>query len=167
MKIANNSFVNTEGSETITFYVDRPNAMPAKIVLQHVLNVPACGTNNLLSIIQFMRKGVNLDFNLDGATASLGSVLVYETPFINSLFVLRACITSASVSNASMVVDNPPSSTSSSTPSSSPTYIPEISEAYSDIQPAVDDKDILVWHARLGQLSLPAIKRLPNTVRGI
>jgi hypothetical protein len=31
----------------------------------------------------------------------------------------------------------------------------------------VDSKDILVWHARLGHLSLPAIKRLPNTVRGI
>jgi hypothetical protein len=76
VKTANNSFVDAEGSGTITFYVDRPNAKPAKIVLQHVLYVPACGTNNLLIFIQLMRKGVNFDFKLDGAMASLGSVLV-------------------------------------------------------------------------------------------
>jgi len=157
VKTANNSCVDAEGSGTITFYVDRPNAKPAKIVLQHVHYVPACGTNNLLSIIQLMRKGVNFDFKLDGATASLGSVLVYEAPLINSLFVLRASTTSASVSKASVAVDDPPSTTP----------ISEISEAYSNIRPAVDDKDILVWHARLGHLSLPAIKRLPNTVKGI
>jgi hypothetical protein len=111
-----------------------------------------------------MRKGVNFDFNLDGATASLGSVLVYEAPLINSLFVLRASTTSASVSKASVAVDDPPSTAPSSVPAIS---VPAISEAYSNIRPAVDDKDILVWHARLGHLSLPAIKRLPNTVRGI
>jgi len=76
VKTANNSFVDAEGSGTITFYIDRPNPKPAKIVLQHVLYVPACVTNNPLSIIQLLRKGVNFDFNLDGATASLGSVLV-------------------------------------------------------------------------------------------
>jgi hypothetical protein len=37
VKTANNSFVDAEGSGTITFYVDRPNAKPAKIVLQYVL----------------------------------------------------------------------------------------------------------------------------------
>jgi len=111
VKTANNSFVDAEGSGTITFYVDRPNAKPVKIILQHVLYVPACGTNNLLSIIQLMRKGVNFDFKLDGATASPGSVLVYEAPLINSLFVLRPSTTSALVSKASVVVDDPPSST--------------------------------------------------------
>jgi hypothetical protein len=100
-----------------------------------------------------MRKGVNFDFNLDGATASLGSVLIYEAPLINILFVLKASATSASISKASAVVDDPSS--------------PEISEADSNIRSAVDDKDIHVWHPRLGHLSLPAIKRLPNTVRGI
>jgi len=104
-----------------------------------------------------MPKGGNFYFKLYGATASLGSVLIYEAPLINSLFVLEA--TAASVSKASMGID----SLTSSTPSSAP----EIFEAYSKIQPAVDDKDILVWHARLGHLSLPAIKRLTNTVRGI
>ena len=33
VKTANNSFVDAEGSGTITFYVDRPNATPPKIVL--------------------------------------------------------------------------------------------------------------------------------------
>jgi len=159
VKTANNSFVDAEGSGTITFYVDRPNEKPAKIVVQHVLYVPACGTNNLLSIIQLMRKGVNFDFKLNGATASPGSVLVYEAPLINSLFVLRASTTSASVSKALVAVDD--------LPSTAPQSIPEISKAYYNIRPAVDDKDILVWHARLGHLSLAAIKRLPKTVRGI
>jgi len=76
VKTANNSFVDAEGSGTITFYADRPNAKPVKIVLKHVLYVPACGTNNLLSIMQLMRTGVNFDFILDGAEAILGSVLV-------------------------------------------------------------------------------------------
>ena len=104
VKTANNNFVDAEGSGTISFYVDRPSAKPAKIMLQHVLYVPACGTNNLLSIIQLMRKGVNFEFNLDGAIASLGSVLVYQVPLINSLFILRTS-PSTSTSSTSMVFD--------------------------------------------------------------
>jgi len=128
VKTATNSFVDAEGSRTITFYVDRPNATPTKIVLQHVRYVPACGTINLLSLIQLMRKGVNLNFNRDGATASLGSVLVYQALLINSLFVLKA--SSAFVSKSSVEIDDPPSS--------------EISQHYSNTRPAVDEKDILV-----------------------
>jgi len=155
IKTANNSFVNAEGSGNMSFYVDRPNAKPAKIVLRHVLYVPACGTNNHLSNIQLMQKGVNFDFNLNGATARLGSVLVYEAPLINGLSVLKA--SAASLSKASVAVDDPLRSSLNS----------EISEAYFNIRPTVDDKDILVCHAPLGHLFLPAIKRLPSAVRGI
>jgi hypothetical protein len=84
VKTANNRFVDAKGSGTIAFYFDRPNAKPTKIVLQHVLYVPACGRNNLLSIIQLMRQGVNFDFNLDGARASVDSVLVYEALLLKS-----------------------------------------------------------------------------------
>jgi hypothetical protein len=157
VKMANNIFVDAEGSGTIKFYIDRPNAKPAKIVLQHVLHLPGCSTNNLLSIIQLMRKGFNLDFILDGATASVESVLVYEAPLINSLFILRASTTLPTASKASVAVDDPTSTT----------LIYEISETSSNISPAVDDKDILVWLAHLGHLSLPAIKQLPNSVRDI
>jgi hypothetical protein len=141
------------------FYVDKPNAKPVKIVLQHVLGVPACGTNNLLSIIQLMRGGVNFNFQLDGATASHGSVLVYEVPLINSLFVLRTSTTSLSVSKASVGIEYPPNT--------APSSVHKISEAYSHSSHAVDRKDILVWHARLAHLSFPAIEWLPNEVRGI
>jgi len=111
---ANNHSVDAGDSGTIWFFVDRPNAKPAKIVLQQVLYVPACGTNNIFSIIQLMRHRINFDFKLDGATASLGSIPVYEAPLINSLFVLNA--TAASVSKASVVRDDPPSSIPSSAP---------------------------------------------------
>jgi len=161
VKTANNSFVDAEASGTITFYVDRPNAMPTMIILQHVLYVPACGMDNLLSIIQLMQTGVNFDFKLDGATAILGSLIVYEAPLINSLFVVKA--TSTSVSKAWVAIEVPTTTTASTTQSS----IPETCECYSNIRPAVNDKDILVWHARLGHLTLPTIKRLLNEVRGI
>ena len=165
MKTANNSFVDAEGSGTITFYVDRPNAKPAKIFLEHFLYVAACGTNNLLSIIQLLQRGVNFDFKLVGVTTSLGSVLVYEAPLINSLFVLKA--TAAAVSEASAAVDDPPSTTPSTTQSTTPSSVPETSEVFCNIRPAVDDMDILIYHALLGRLSLPAINRLPDAVRGI
>jgi len=87
--------------------------------------------------------------------ASLGAVLVYEAPLINSLSVFKASETSASISRASVAIDDTPS------------FVREISEASSNIWPAVDDKNILVWLARLGHLSLPAIKQHPNAVRGI
>jgi len=75
------------------------------------------------------------------------------------MIVLTASTTYASVSKLSVVIDDPLSSTPSSTP--------EISDAYSNIQPTVDEKDILVWHARLCHLTLPAINRLPYAVRCI
>jgi len=159
VKTANNSFVDAEGSGTSTYYVDRPNAKPAKIVLHHALYVLSCGTKYLLTIIQLMWKGVYMDFKLDGATASCGSVPVYEATLINSRFAIRASTTSASVSKASVPIDHPPSSTASSTR--------EISGAYSNIRHVVDDMNIPVWHARLSVLSLPGIKWLPNRVKGI
>jgi hypothetical protein len=116
------------------------------------LYVPACGTSNLLSIIQLMRKGVNIEFNLDGAIASLGLVLVYQPPLINSLFILRTS-PSTLTSSTSMVFD-------------ALNWV-EKTEIYSGIWPKEAKKDILVWHARLGHLSLPAIQWLPNTVKGI
>jgi hypothetical protein len=118
-------------------------------MLQHVLYLPACGTNNLVSIIQLMRKGVNFGFTLAGAIASLGSVLVYPASLINSLFILR---TSPSTST-SMVFDslNQVANT----------------EIYSGIGQKVVKKEFLVWHARLGHLSPPALQLLPNTVNCI
>jgi hypothetical protein len=79
-----------------------------------------------------MRERVCFDFNLDGLMASLGSVLIYEAPLINSLFVLKASATSASIWKASVTINHAPSS------------IREISVAYSNIRPALEDKDILV-----------------------
>jgi len=52
VKTANTSIVDAEGSGMILLYVARPYAKPAKIIMQHVLYLPACGTKNLLSIIQ-------------------------------------------------------------------------------------------------------------------
>jgi len=142
VKTANNNLVDAEGSGTISFYLDRPRAQPAKIVLQHVLYVPACGTNYLLSIIELMWKRVNFEFNLDGAIAILGSVLVYQAPLINSPFILRTS-PSTLTSSTSMVFDT--------------LNQDENTEIYSGIWQKVDEKDIFVWHARLGHLSLPAI----------
>ena len=90
VKTANNSFEVADGSRTIRFYVNRPNAKPAKIVMQCALYVPSCCMNNLHSIIQSIWKEDNKNFKLDGAPVSVGSVLIYEAPLINCLFVLKA-----------------------------------------------------------------------------
>jgi len=120
-----------------------------------------------------MRNGLNFHFKPDGAMVSLASILLLEPLLINRLFVLKA--STASVSKASVGVDDPPSTTLRTTPSTTPittagttpSSVPQTSEANSNIPPAVDDKNILRWDVRLGHLSLPAIKRLPNTVKGI
>lgn len=106
----NNRFVPAKVSGTTMVDVDRPSAKPAKIFLQPALYVPACSTNYLLSIIQLMWRAFTFDFKLDGAIVSLGSVLIYESPLNNSVFVLRSSTFSASVSNASVVIADPTSS---------------------------------------------------------
>jgi hypothetical protein len=40
-------------------------------------------------------------------------------------------------------------------------------KTYSGIWQKVDKKNVLVWHTRLGHLSLPDIQHLPNTINGI
>jgi len=102
VKTANNNFADAGGSGMISLFIDSPSAKPAMIVLEHVLYVPGCGTNNVLSITQLMRKGVNFEFNLDGVIASLGSVLFYQVPLSNSLFILSS---SASTSSTLMNFD--------------------------------------------------------------
>jgi len=90
VKRANNSFGNAEHSATITFSVGKPIAQHAKIVMQHVLYVPASGMNNLISIIHLMRKVVTFNLKLNGAMSSFGLVLVDDAPLFNSLFMLNA-----------------------------------------------------------------------------
>jgi hypothetical protein len=66
-----------DSTGAISFWATRPNAKPVKVTLQHDLYVPACGTNNLLIVIQLMKKGVRFDFTLEkGALATFGSALV-------------------------------------------------------------------------------------------
>jgi hypothetical protein len=64
-----------------------------KIVLQCAFSVPACGTNSLLSTIQITHKDPNFNATLGRATAILGSVIVYEAPLINRVFVLSVFAT--------------------------------------------------------------------------
>jgi hypothetical protein len=151
---ASNSLIDAIGTGIISFWAERPNAKPVKVTLQHVLYVPACGTNNLLSVIQLMKKGVRFDFTLDkGAVATVGSTLVYQASLINDLFMLRTFpIKTSKASVAVLDVPNP---------------VAEDSKVYSNIRQTANEQDIFVWHARLGHLSLPAIKRLPSIIKGI
>jgi len=137
--------METDGLGAICPFWRNPGRTPGDGMVENT----ASGTNDLLSIIQLMRKGVNFEFNLDGAIASLGSVLVYQAPLINSLFILRT----SPFTSTSMVFDT--------------LNQVQNTEMYSGIRQKVDEKYILVWHARLSHLSLPAIKRLPNSVNGI
>jgi hypothetical protein len=139
VKTANNNFVDTKGSGMVTFTLDRPSAKPEKIMLQHLLYVPASGTNNLLDIMELIWKGVNFEFNWDGTVATLGSVLVNQTPLIITPFIPETS-TARLTSSTSIVFDT--------------LNQVENTEIYSGICQKVDEKDIFVWHARLGHLSL-------------
>ena len=152
VKTANNKLGNGEGSGTIRFNVDRPSAKVANIVLQHVLYVPPCSTNNPRSIILLMQNGVNNEFNLDRAIASFKSTLICQAPLINSLFIHR---TSPSTSTLPDLVEFDTLNHVDNT------------GIYSGIRQKVNKKAILVWHACLGHLSQPAIQRLSNSLNGI
>jgi len=84
VKMANNSFVDATDSGIFTLYVDRPNAKPTKIVLQHFLYVPACGTNNLLSIIQLMRKWHQQNVNQSGSHTQSSQTLLQTSHVLPS-----------------------------------------------------------------------------------
>lgn len=154
VKTASNSRIDAVSTGIISFWAKRPNAKPVKVTLQQVLYVPACGTNNLLSVIQLMKKGVRFDFTLEkGAIATFGSTLVYQASLINDLFMLRTFpIKTSKASVAVLDASNP---------------IAEASDVYSNIRQTADEKDIFVWHTRLGHLSLPAIKHLLGVTKGI
>jgi hypothetical protein len=91
-------------------------------------------------------------FNLDGIIASLRSVLVYQVPMMNSLFILGTSLSILILSTSIVFV------------TMNQVKNPEI---YSGIWQKVDEKYILVWHTRLTHLSLPAIHPLHNGVNGI
>jgi len=139
VKTANNSLIDAVGTGTISFWAERQNAKPVKVILQHVLYVPACGTNNVLSVIQLMKKGVQFDVTLEkGAIATFGSALVYHAPLINDLFMLRAIPIKTSV--AALNTPNPAAK-------DTPNPVAEVSKVYSNIRQTADEKDILLWHA--------------------
>jgi len=54
VKAANNCFVDAVVTGTILCYIHCLNAIHTKIVLKEVLDWPACGMNNLWSLIQEM-----------------------------------------------------------------------------------------------------------------
>jgi hypothetical protein len=48
---ANNNFVDADGSETISFYLARRSRKAPNILPQHIVYVPPCCANYLLSIV--------------------------------------------------------------------------------------------------------------------
>jgi hypothetical protein len=141
VRTANNQVVSAAGVGTVPIRLGRRT-----FLLRSVLHVPDCGNNNLLSILQLLRKGMKINFDEEKATLTVNCCNVGTAHVRNDLFILR-CDDSASIPANPVVFA---------------TY------AFASISTRPDNKDILLWHARLGHLSLPAIKRASkSTVEGI
>jgi hypothetical protein len=127
VRTANNQVVSAAGVGTVPIRLGRRT-----FLLRSVLHVPDCGNNNLLSILQLLRKGMKINFDEEKATLTVNCCNVGTAHVRNDLFILR-CDDSA----------------------------------FAAISTRPNNKDILLWHARLGHLSLPAIKRACSMVEGI
>jgi transposase InsO family protein len=109
-------------------------------LLRSVLHVPACGNTNLLSILQLLRKHMKVHFDDDRATLTFNPCNV-GTPYVKKdLFVLH-CVESAPTNDYPVV--------------------------FAAMSARPNPKDILLWHARLGHLSLSAVKRASSVVDGM
>jgi len=58
VKRANNSFIDTEGCSTSSFYIERQGAKPVKIALQNISYIPAYRTNYLFILLYLIRMRV-------------------------------------------------------------------------------------------------------------
>jgi transposase InsO family protein len=110
-------------------------------LLRSVLHVPACGNNSLLSILQLIRKRMKINFEEDKATLTFNCRTVGTAYVKKDLFVLRCNDESATTDDYPVV--------------------------FAAISARQNSKDILLWHARLGHLSLPAVKRACSVVEGM
>jgi transposase InsO family protein len=144
VRTANNHVVSAAGVGTVPIRLGRRT-----ILLRSVLHVPDCGNNNLLSILQLLRKGMKVDFDADKATLKANCRNLGVARVQDDLFILRS--------------DGSGAATLRSTNSSD---VPVVF-ANAAISQKPDENDILLWHARLGHLSLPAIKRAATTVDGL
>jgi hypothetical protein len=138
VRTANNQVVSAAGVGTVPIRLGRRT-----FLLRSVLHVPDCGNNNLLSILQLLRKGMKINFDEEKATLSVNCCNVGTAHVRNDLFILH-CDDSATPENPIV-----------------------FATALAAISTRPNNKDILLWHARLGHLSLPAIKRASSIVQGI
>jgi hypothetical protein len=136
VRTANNHVVSAAGVGTVPIHLGRRT-----FLLRSVLHVPACGNNNLLSILQLLRKHMKFHFDEDRAILTFNSCNVGTAYVKKDLFVLRC--------------DDPAKS------------IDDYPVVFAAMTPRQNPKDILLWHARLGHLSLPAVKRACSVVEGI
>jgi hypothetical protein len=135
VRTANNQVVSAAGVGTVPIRLGRRT-----FFLRSVLHVPACGSNNLLSILQLLRKRMKINFDEDKATLTFNYCNVGTAYVKKDLFMLR-CDESATADDYPVV--------------------------FAAISARQNPKDILLWHARLGHLSLPAVKRACSVVEGI
>jgi len=152
VRTANNCLVDAKDSGMVSFFVEKPGMKLAKITLQNVLYIQECGTNNLLSITQLIKKRAKFGFKAGGTAISIASTVVCHHLINNLLFMIRA-------------MSSVPSSIPITTLASSLEWGAHM--VYWINQAVVDDKHILPGHTRLEHLSLLAITRLPSMVTGI
>ena len=111
-----------------------------KIILQAVLHVVGFGNNNLLSVFRLLSDGFKVDFTINSARLLKDKKAIATRPVFGKMFYLK---TLDGVVNHS----NPSESTF--------------------LTKTLPSDDAILWHNRLGHLSLRAVKKLSGHVDGL
>jgi hypothetical protein len=143
---ADEGVVSAAGIGDIGLLLPCGNGSSTRTILRNVPHVPACGKNNLMSVYQFLMVGVKVDYDLDrerGVTlfTKKDRKIVGIGPIRGkSFFMIAESPTSYHVNRLTMHRHR----------------LEERAYAYAA-------NDIMLWHNRLGHLSLRASKKLQSS----
>jgi hypothetical protein len=134
---ADESRVSAAGIGDIGLLLPCGNGSSTRTILRNVLHVPACGKNNLMSVYQFLTVGVKVDYDLESGV----TLFTKKDRKIVGIGPIRG-------KSFYMIADSPAGS-----------Y--HVNRLTGEDR-ACAANDIILWHNRLGHLSLRAIKKLQS-----
>ena len=139
VRLANNALVNAEGCGDIHMQVWDSVAKATETVrLQSVLHIPQCGQNNLLSVIQLEKAGMNLTFlGPKGVEITHNGSRMAEVVRVGNMDVVRssaAILAVFSLQDTTMTEGN---------------------------------ENASLWHYRLGHLGMGAVTKMSTLADGV
>ena len=139
VRLANNDLVDAEGMGDIRMKVWDSAANATEMVrVQSVLHIPQCGRNNLLSVMQLEKVGMNLTFQgVKGVEITRNGSRMAEITRVGNMYIVR-----------------------------SSAAIPAVF-ALQDSTESDGNENASLWHYRLGHLGMGAVAKMSTLAEGI